>query len=483
MASDAYTVKDPLQMMWQFQQQQAATDQTKADTQVAQIKAAAMQQDMAVQQQNMSANQQYRDMSIQSMLQDQQGDQQAQQAQQAEQQTAQRGRALAIQQEISGPPNASKPDTPSANQQEAYQMTPVDQSVKELTARSQQVNAQYRLAAQSAAIGSPEAAAQMKTLAPIRDNIETQLRTARAEQATQNEKKAQQVAQIAGDVNSPDDLRDFVKFVRTNISPDQARKITSQLRADPQDPSQFLWGPPEQKLMKNLRDQYTTISEQQTIANQKLIREGAEASRALAEKRAATAEKQKDAELAIRQAAVGVAERKENNLEEMRSRRIQLSEQRAAKSKDPNSAEAKSTARYLSSQIGMPDDIAPKAAYDFLRQKADKIREGMDPKDADADALEYVSGMFTPGKPAEKTLGFTTKEAVPAKYGATPADNSPDLELMKKLDGSGIQAKVANGKVVGANGGPVVIKTKEQMQLLPKGTQFIGPDGKPWTAP
>ena len=60
--------------------------------------------------------------------------------------------------------------------------------------------------------------------------------------------------------------------------------------------------------------------------------------------------------------------------------------------------------------------------------------------------------------------------------------------MIKKLDAAGVKANVsrlAGGgmKIIGPDGSKVKITTKKQMQLLPSGTPFIGPDGEPYEAP
>jgi len=120
-------------------------------------------------------------------------------------------------------------------------------------------------------------------------------------------------------------------------------------------------------------------------------------------------------------------------------------------------------------------------------------------EDARAQAIvhlnPYVKDETTKGLIWDMTKGLkwnSTKRTyrppeggIKAVAGPVAASNgSPeDLQIAQKLEKSGLDFQVTQGKVTAKGGKPIQVQTKAQMQLLPPGTPFIGPDGKQWMTP
>jgi hypothetical protein len=93
-----------------------------------------------------------------------------------------------------------------------------------------------------------------------------------------------------------------------------------------------------------------------------------------------------------------------------------------------------------------------------------------------------VMGVGIPGTEGPTT--YTYKRGSASTLGkGSPQTQGDDIGLARKLNAAGIKFSVSNGKVTGEGGGRVRVSSKSQYDVLPSGTEFIGPDGKPWTKP
>ena len=95
---------------------------------------------------------------------------------------------------------------------------------------------------------------------------------------------------------------------------------------------------------------------------------------------------------------IKVAQNRESRLAASSEARIKNAESKAEKAKDPNSSEARATAKLLADQLDMPPEIAGKAAYDYLRRRSDAIKDGEDTDTAEQMAQDYVVGKFSKGE-------------------------------------------------------------------------------------
>jgi hypothetical protein len=131
------------------------------------------------------------------------------------------------------------------------------------------------------------------------------------------------------------------------------------------------------------------------------------------------------------------------------------------------------------------NDVAARA--NKIRADAAARGDSISMDDARYQAIESLKPFIVDKeKPKEGFMGFYASPGVKTYRRASqpvvvPTEDKKNAELVGNLNKVGLQVTVTNGKVTGANGQPVQVKSKEQRDALPAGTIYIGPDGKQWT--
>jgi hypothetical protein len=167
--------------------------------------------------------------------------------------------------------------------------------VRELAAKS----AHYDRAWRAAAIAGAET--YMKEYRVLADNATTQLREARKEQLAEQRKVIDDLGGLAYDASSPDDLSNFVREVAQKQGTKAAVQLAQSFRADPADPSKFLFGDPEKAVLARYVAKATQAKEQAQMQHWDMTEEDAAARLELAKRRTASLEAKRNADIAAKQ--------------------------------------------------------------------------------------------------------------------------------------------------------------------------------------
>lgn len=159
-------------------------------------------------------------------------------------------------QAAAGNPNATDPNAQSLAATQAATESPVEKSVRELTAKDQYYSRALR---QAMILDDPESIKQFRMLA---DNNNTQLREARQALTTEQRKVADDIAGLAFNASGPDDLAHLVLQVDQLQGRKAALGLAAQFRSDPNDPSKFLFGDQEKAALARVVAGATKVSEQ-----------------------------------------------------------------------------------------------------------------------------------------------------------------------------------------------------------------------------
>lgn len=246
-----------------------------------------------------------------------------------------------------------------------------------------------------------------------------------------------------------------------------------------------VWGPKTATVAKTMGDQALTRYQQLEVA---------EKAAQLQRQSAADAARKAEFESRDRHRAAQEASSKEGL--ELRRRALEDRENKGDKAvpfKAATKNEVDDEAATFADEHNLNVTDSRKVARDVYDLAADISKH--DPTLGRKEALDMaraqVTAQIKPGEPYKPgwwgTSLFDTK-GTKATYSRTEKpDTKPPSEteaaavkMIEPAAKAGLDVVVTNGVMTGRNGGPVKVTTKEQVATLPKGTRFVGPDGKEW---
>lgn len=265
-------VADPLQMLWQFQQDQARTNLINNQSQLANVQAQHMKQNMAIEAENQRALHEYRN---QAMIQGLMGNASQfapnpsyQAASAAPQEAAPESFVGSSLQGMLGLPGAplqtyTLPRTASIAQDETKDpnvkmLREIDSGIAE--ARANIAQSRY-LAQKYAGIQGVDIPKESTWVTRLNDLTNKKVEIAK-EQVAQNAKNAEQAANVLRDVDSTEGLRTGLNFVRSTFGAPAAEEIIRTLPLD--QAGQPMWNDATKQAIAPYVSRYTTMAQKAT---------------------------------------------------------------------------------------------------------------------------------------------------------------------------------------------------------------------------
>ncbi len=273
MSDNPFVIRDPLQMLWQFQQDQARTNLLENQAKQTAAQTRALDQNTQYEAENQKALAEYRQQAtLQNLLAPVMAGNAAPMARaqepQAEPQQSEIGSSLSGFLGLPGAPYQARP-TPSIARDEAIEMDPNARMMKDLRAQADEARNNIILAramAQKyAGIKGVEVPKEQPWVTRLND-VTNKMAEISIKQTEQQAKNVEQTANVMRDVDSQQALVNALGYVRRTFGPQEAAKITAGLPRDMNgDP---VWNDAAKQAIAPYVSRYTTMAQKATQQNQ-----------------------------------------------------------------------------------------------------------------------------------------------------------------------------------------------------------------------